>query len=60
MAHSTFGKRRHSKITTRAKQYAVKVSEGQTSSGNQEERKKRSTGVVKEVFADVESCWFGF
>lgn len=54
MAHSTFGKTWQSNIIIRAKQYAMKVNNAQTSRGNREQRRKRWAGVVKEVFADGE------
>ena len=57
MAHRIVGKKRNSNIAIRAKQYIVKVSDGQTSRGNQEER---WAGMVKDVFADEESWRLGF
>lgn len=56
MAHSIVGKKQNSNMAIRAKQ-CVKVSDGQPSRGNQEERR---AGMAKDVFADGESWRLGF
>ena len=57
MAHTIVGKKQKSNMAIRAKRYVVKVSDGQPSRGNQEERR---AGMVKDVFADGESWRLGF